>query len=72
MPAQILTDLSDTRFSFKTTSAVSGTKSIIQFSLNGVQWQSLVPEIGPLQFSFYEAPYLTAINPRFGAVKQPN
>ncbi len=72
MSPKTLSDLTETKFSFKSPSAVQGTKATIQFSQNGVQWQSLIPETGPSQFSFYEAPTLNSINPRFGAVKQPN
>jgi hypothetical protein len=72
MAPKIITDLAETRFSFKSPSALAGTKATIQFSQNGVQWQSIIPETGSSQFSFYEAPTLSSIYPRFGAVKQPN
>ena len=47
MSSQLLTDLSETRFSFITPSAASGTKTFIQLSFNNVQWQTLAPEMGP-------------------------
>lgn len=61
--------LSDDSAVWRTPGLPSGTKALMQISLNNQDWDSLPQPNKTYSFIFYESPHITKISPTYGPVK---
>lgn len=67
-----ITNMDNDIIIWHTPNATEGTKAILYMSYNMQNWQAIIPTEKTFSYLYYDAPIVTAIDPKIGPVKNPS